>query len=294
MVDATNPDLALDVAGPGGRDWGIDTYVGSLDSDVHVWQSKFYLQFAKANQGDVRESFKMVVDKARAEGFAVQSWTLCVPCLLPPDQQKWFDGWASRAKRDFGIDVRLWSGTVIRRKLMSPDAEVIRNHYFEPGVSLTPEDAIAVHDDIGSYKNDALFVRQLVEAGNVETEVARGFFFATDALVRDYQSRGDDRAIEGLKELFGEIGSIWESRFNAKVGSADAQGRMAGLIEEVIEAAAALPRVQGVGARPTHKRGMAHRLVEYQRAGWVKHWRDVASEHGQHKPSELLVVGGDQ
>ena len=293
LVDAINPDLALDVAGPGGRDWGIDSYVGSLDGDVYVWQSKFYLDFTQNNQSDVRESFKMVREKAESEGFSVQSWTLCVPCILPPDQQQWFDGWKSRTKRDFGIDIQLWNGTVIRRKLMSADADDVRRHYFEPGTSLVPEDPIAVHPDIAAYKTDALFVRQLTEAGNVETEAARGFFFATDVLLRDYQSRGDPDAIEGLKELSFEIHSIWESRFNGRVGDADPVGRIADLIDDVLESAAAIPAVQGVRAKAAHKRGMAHRLVEYQRAGWVKHWRDIALEYGEHQPSAMLEVSGE-
>ena len=42
LIDIRHPD-ANEVAGPGGTDWGIDTYVGSLAGDVFVWQSEFFL-----------------------------------------------------------------------------------------------------------------------------------------------------------------------------------------------------------------------------------------------------------
>ena len=78
---------ANEVAGPGGRDWGIDTYVGRLDESVVVWQSKFFLAWTGENQRkQVRESFKQVREKANEEGFHLDAWTLCVPCVLEPGE----------------------------------------------------------------------------------------------------------------------------------------------------------------------------------------------------------------
>jgi len=88
---------ANEVAGPGGGDWGIDTYVGRLDGTVVVWQSKFFLDWKGEDQrGQVRDSFNRVMAKASQEGFRVDAWTLCVPCVLPPAEQKWFDTWAAK------------------------------------------------------------------------------------------------------------------------------------------------------------------------------------------------------
>lgn len=76
---------ANEVAGPGGGDWGIDTYVGRLDDSVVVWQSKFFPVWAGDDQQQqVRDSFKQLMTKAKSEGFHVDAWTLCVPCILPP------------------------------------------------------------------------------------------------------------------------------------------------------------------------------------------------------------------
>lgn len=76
---------ANEVAGPGGGDWGIDTYVGRLDDSAVVWQSKFFLSWRGEDQrGQVRDSFNQLIRKAASEGFTVNAWTLCVPCVLPP------------------------------------------------------------------------------------------------------------------------------------------------------------------------------------------------------------------
>ncbi|MGH3900813.1 MAG: hypothetical protein ACRDTA_21730 [Pseudonocardiaceae bacterium] len=65
---------ANEVAGPGGRDWGIDTYVGRLDDSVVVWQSKFFLTWSGGDQRkQVRESFKKLMENAEAERFRVES-----------------------------------------------------------------------------------------------------------------------------------------------------------------------------------------------------------------------------
>ncbi|NGY66486.1 hypothetical protein G7043_47160 [Lentzea sp. NEAU-D13] len=61
---------ANEVAGPGGGDWGIDTYVGRLDDSVVVWQSKFFPTWAgNDQQQQVRDSFKQLMTKAKSEGL---------------------------------------------------------------------------------------------------------------------------------------------------------------------------------------------------------------------------------
>lgn len=130
LVKLQHPSAST-VEGPGGRDWGIDTYVGELNGALNVWQSKFLLQWKTRHpQDQVRSSFKHVVKAASQHGFAVKSWTLCVPCILSPDQQKWFDGWADRMLRLHAIDVTLWNGTELRHRLLDKNARDIAAAYF--------------------------------------------------------------------------------------------------------------------------------------------------------------------
>ncbi len=271
---------ATEVAGAGGQDWGIDTYVGRLDDSIVVWQSKFFLTWTGEDQkGQVRESFKHLIAKATAEGFAVSAWTLCVPCLLPPGEQKWFDGWAARQKRDHGVAITLWNGISVRSQLMRPDAVHVRDQYFGKHNATTPNpEPVHQSTDLAEY-DDALFVRQLLEAGHVETDAARGLFFAAEALARDLASRGDHAGVLAFEELHLEILTIWESMFNSAVAHADGNGRIAGLVDGVLSKAAGCPDPSGLALRPSHRRGVAHRLVEDARAGWVRHWREVAASH---------------
>jgi hypothetical protein len=276
---AVRHPTANEVAGPGGTDWGIDTYVGKLDEVIAAWQSKYFLARTGEDQrGQVRDSFKEIVNKASQNGFTIDSWTLCVPCILPPKEQAWFDRWArDQCKKGAVQSIAIWNGLTLRRYLMQPDAKTVYDCYFN-SVATAPLEAVATFSDPGIF-HSALFVRQLNEAGYVENDAARGLFFAAEALVRDITSRGDQVAISAIDELHLEIHSIWESKFNAAIGQANESGQMNGLMEKVMEGAAACVDPHGVHLRPAHRKGVAHRLVENARAGWVRHWREVAATH---------------
>lgn len=278
---------ASEVAGPGGGDWGIDTYVGRLDDTVVVWQSKYFLAWNGEDQRkQVRGSFKQVMDKARSENFAVDAWTLCVPCVLAPGEQQWFDGWAARMKREYGVAITLWNGVRLRQFLMQADARDVYNAYFS-GTEEQHLEPVRILRDASSL-SDALFVRQLEEAGHVETDAARGLFFAAEALARDLAAAGNTAGTAALEELHLEIQALWEDQFNARVAGADSAGRMPDLVGEVLRAAAQCVDPAGLRVRPAHRKGVAHRLVEDMRAGWVRHWREIAADHRGRSAREAV------
>jgi hypothetical protein len=270
---------ANEVAGPGGGDWGIDTYVGRLDDSVVVWQSKFFLDWKGEDQrGQVRGSFNDLMGKAADEGFHVDAWTLCVPCILPPTEQKWFDTWKAKSVRTHKVKIDLWNGVRLRRYLMQDDAEQVRRTYFTSASEQRGAEPVALASDLGAMDN-ALFVRQLQEAGHLETDAARGMFFAVEALARDLAARGNYAGVAALAELHLEVQGLWEERFNAGLPRSDERGRIAGLVNQVLQDAAQCPDPEGLKLRPAHRRGVAHRLVENARAGWVRHWREIAGGH---------------
>ncbi|GCE75414.1 hypothetical protein [Cellulomonas biazotea] len=270
------------VAGPGGRDWGIDTFVGDLDGAVAVWQSKFFMNgVGSSQQSEIRGSFAQILKKAEEHKIRLDAWTLCLPLDMTPEERHWFDGWKGRQSRAHGVAIDLWSGSVIRGKLLRPDAQDIQRSYFPATADGTLSfEPLAEAPDISRF-DDALFVRQLREAGKVETDAARGLFFAADALVRDITARENVDASSAIAELHLQVHELWERHYNDAVPHATASGQMAGLVERVVEAAGNAPDPEGLRLRPAHRRGIAHRLVEDSRAGWVTHWRDVAAEHGK-------------
>ncbi|CCH74892.1 putative Serine/threonine protein kinase [Nostocoides australiense Ben110] len=274
LVSVVHP-AANEVAGPGGRDWGIDTFVGRLDDDVVVWQSKYFRAWNQdSHPGEIRNSFKSLMTHAQAHDVTVSAWTLCVPCILSPEGQRWFDGWRGRQEKQYGLTIDLWNGVRLRRLLASPDGEQTYRDYFPGGVA-SPEPVMQTTDV--APLTDALFVRQLEEAGWGATDAARGMFFAAEALARDIATRKNTETVQALRELHLEVQAAWESKYNQ--AQWDHEGRMAGLVDAVLTAAECCPDPYGLSLRPSHRKGVAHRLVEDRAAGWVRHWSEVAASH---------------
>lgn len=130
---------ANEIAGPGGHDWGIDTYVGSLDEEIGVWQSKFFKAWSGKTQRDqVKSSFGHLLRETREQGLHVDSWTLCVLNILPPKEQMWFDNWKNEQQNEHGIRIDLWNGVEIRRRLQLRKCLAIRERYFPERARGTP------------------------------------------------------------------------------------------------------------------------------------------------------------
>ncbi|MFW0775880.1 hypothetical protein ACLRGI_22240 [Paenarthrobacter nitroguajacolicus] len=280
LVGLLNPG-ANEVAAGGGSDWGIDTYVGRLDDSILVWQSKFFIAWRGENErGQVRKSFNELVKKAEQENFKVSLWRLCVPCVLPPVEQKWFDNWSTKQKRTTGVQIELWNGVRLRQFISMDDAKSVRENYF-PGSfrSTTPLPVLTAKNTTAF--DSALFVRQLEEAGVLETDGAKGLFYAAEALARDIAGRGVEEEMRAFLEIHLDLLTVWEDHFNASAQQADARGRMGSFVRDVLQRAATSQDPPGIQLRPAHRRGITHRLVEDRRAGWVTHWRQVAANHSE-------------
>lgn len=282
LVKVQHPDAAT-VEGPGGRDWGIDTFVGQLAGGrIAVWQSKFVLDWShNGPQGQIRKSFRDALAKADEKGHAVESWTLSLPCIPDPDQRRWFDGWARRESARTGVSIHIWDGIDLRHQLMRSDAEHVRRDYFPHTLlaDMAPRyETVAVTNDLTPFA-DALFVRQLQAAGRVETDAACALYYATDVLVRDYTAKGSKETLSALDELHLNVHEIWERHFNNEAPTATSDGRMSRLHDLVLDAAGTCEDPPGINLRPAHRKGTAHRLVEEAKAGWVTHWKEIAETH---------------
>ncbi|MFK4484623.1 hypothetical protein [Curtobacterium sp. AB7] len=283
---------ASTVAASNHTDWGIDTFVGNLGGgEVRIWQSKYFREWqGPGPQGKVRESFASAQGKALEHGYRILEWTLVVPAILHPAQMKWFHGWSSRTQRNTGVRIVLWTGDKLRQRLMSAEALDVRREYF-PHTLDTPSTAaavapVAMADDYSMFE-DALFVRQMHAAGYTETGAARGMFFATDALRRDLQAKRSTDALQALQTVQLGVQGAWETRFNEHAPTADSDGLMPKLYGVVLADAATVPDAPGLVLQHAHKQGAAHILVEEQKAGWVKHWRDVATGYGDARENNI-------
>ncbi|WP_221285942.1 hypothetical protein [Prescottella equi] len=296
LVMVQFPD-ATTVEGAGGRDWGIDTIAGELSGgDVRLWQSKFIMMWQdKSPRSQIYTSYKSAKTKAVENGYALKYWTLVVPCILAPKELQWFSTWKQKRLAEDNVAVDLWDGPRLRHLLQQIDAESIARRYFAhlfpapvvPTKAKRPR--VAYLDDPTTY-DGALFVRQLHEAGRMETDVASAQFYATDALFRDFANKGDDDAVTAILELEMDVREIWENRFNQQVPFATGTGLIPEMIDEVIGKAGECADPDGVELSRAHKKGTVHRIVEKRWAGWVKHWRGIAADHDQPSVAYDIAV----
>lgn len=267
-------------ANPG--DDGLDVLVGELDGVVSVWQSKFFIDGVdKAQQSQIRKSLNRLLSEARAKGFRVDVWTLCVPVDLDPKNLKWWQGWRTRQQKATGVKIELWDRTQLEALLISPDAAHIREIYFPTG-SAGSEPPLAVADvpDGISYDH-MLFIKQLAAAEIHEHDSAKQQFFNAELLGREVADKQIPKQMQALQAEHADLWSMWEDRFNNACNSAGAD-LLPDLHPEVmkaIEARHAAGAATGLPMHLVHRKGAMHQVVDEGRAGWTRGFREIAGNH---------------
>jgi hypothetical protein len=290
LVHAVRPGVARMVAANPG-DWGIDVFVGNLGGAVTVWQSKYFIpEVNKSHQAQIRESFDSAVKNAAKEGFTLTQWILGVPSSMDGPTTKWWDTWKRKKQREFEVVIDLWDETELRSLLISPDAESVRRHYYEPAQAARPRAEVVGLADEDAYRLEtALFVRQLREAGHVEVTTSKQQFFNAELMAREVVDKGVPVEVAALTSADAVVHGLWEDHFN-EACQAHQDARLPGLHRSVMSEIRAQHATLGAGlpCGPVHTCGLMHRVVDNRRAGWVRHWRQVADEHGQADEAQPL------
>lgn len=287
IVGIVHPDVQEVQANPG--DWGIDAYVGDLgkDGEVHIWQSKYFIDgFAKTQQGDVRESYKSAQKAAQENGYTIATWTLCIPCELDAPMLTWWEGWKKKTSKADNLTVSLETAGRLRRRLQSAAAADVRNHYFSPlftvpSTTADTEEPRGLEELIDDSKYDgALFVRQMDEAGLPETFAAKEAFFNAEILEREVVDKGIQPEIAALSTWRVRVSSTWSTAFNTAC-QMSTDRRFPQLYSEVIGGieTSHAQEAASLRAHVLHGVGLLHQAVDNGRAGWVRDWRDVAIVH---------------
>jgi len=272
-------------ANPG--DWGLDVIVGEIDGVVSVWQAKFFIDgVGKAQQAQIRESFKQVVDQAKARGFIVQAWTLCVPVDLDAQSLQWWQSWKKRQERDTKIRIELWDRTELEGLLTSPDAAELRAVYFPATVATTttpaPPAVVELPEDV--VYQDMLFIKQLEAAEIHEHDSAKQQFFNAELLSREVADKRVSEQVLALQAERADLRSMWEDRFNQACATASPDDDLLpGLhpgVMEAIERRHDGGRVAALPMHLVHRKGAMHQVVEGGRAGWTRGFRAISEAHG--------------
>lgn len=284
LVGAEYP-ASIDIR-PDPGDWGLDVVAGSLEGRVQVWQVKyFYERIGTSQRAQVRESLVSAMKAAAAEGYVVESWTLCVACELSPAEKKWWDGRVREWSKEFpGVAFDLWEASLLRRKLRAPEmSAVLRDFYEDSIVSAQPAPIPISTLAVPDYQS-SLFVRQLNVAGVTEVESQQRAFFNADLVARDVESRGLEAEVAAVAEVDAMLQSHWEDAVADPATAPhadDYEGSARRLYVSVMGRSEGLKVPPELPLRPLHARGFMHRVVEAERAGWVHDWRDVARGHNE-------------
>lgn len=280
LVGATTPSVRSVKANPG--DWGIDTFVGELDQSgrATVWQSKFFIDgVGDSQKKQIRDAFKAAVDAARKYAYELDAWILCIPCSMDGPTTAWWDRWVKK-QRNTGVPIALWDETALMMRILSPEGERVRMHYYGRAGASAPPDLEVVDVPDANDLDSTLFIRQLTEAGHVELNSAKREFFNADLMAREVMDKGVPGELRALASADADVQAMWEHRFNSACMTTDGR-QLPTLHVDVMadirgERASLMPLLTG---NTIHLSGIAHRIVENGRAGWVRDWRDVTSTH---------------
>ncbi|MEM6109826.1 hypothetical protein AAHS21_26885 [Mycobacterium sp. 050272] len=302
LVRAVLPGARMIAANPG--DWGIDVLVGLLSGKVAVWQSKFFYPVtARGHQQEIRDSLKAAIVAADREGHTISQWTLCIPSSMDGPTASWWDGFKRRKQREHKIIINLWDETELRGLLISPDAIDVRNHYYGNAQRTIPHETppVAVPEEDAAQLDHALFVKQLRAAGRQQVAAAKRQFFNAELMAREIVDKGVTSEVGALTTADATVHSLWEDRFNEfSRDASDPQlpGLHNAVMSDIQQNHSLLSR--GLPGGLIHSRGLMHRVVDDQRAGWISRWEDVAAQHSsesnsaeaQEEPPEDQAEGG--
>ncbi|MCP4307877.1 MAG: serine/threonine protein kinase [bacterium] len=294
LVAATTPGVRSVKANPG--DWGIDTFVGELDRSgrASVWQSKFFIDGVDDSQKkQIREAFKSAVKAAKEHGYEFDTWILCIPCSMDGPATAWWDRWRKKQTRETGVPIVLWDETELRKRILSTEGDRVRLHFYgrSPGAAADEREVADVPDE--NDLDSTLFVRQLTEAGHTEMDSAKREFFNAELIAREVMDKAVPDELKALAAADAGVHAIWEHRFNSACVTTEGR-QLPTLHADVMadirsEKASLMPQLT---ANIVHVCGIAHRVVEDRRAGWVRDWRDVASIHlAEHDPPDEVQHG---
>ena len=282
LASATNPNVRMIAANPG--DWGIDAFAGDLGGAITVWQSKYFMPKTTTSQSQqIRESLANGLKAATANGHTITLWILCIPSSMDGPATQWWDGWKKRQEKAHGLVIELWDETKLVKKLQSPEGDQVRRAYYEPFTApAAPAQeqmrlVLDVEEDKAAALDSALFVRQMTEAGHVELDSAKRQFFNADLVAREVAHKGVPTEVAALSSADATLHGVWEMQFNECSAEGTLTARHGRVWREVRGEHDKLPKV--LRLEVTHSWGLVHRLVDNRRAGWVAHWRQIASGH---------------
>jgi hypothetical protein len=118
------------VVWPNPGDGGIDVLQGELNGRIAMWQCKYFPENVGPPQyRQIKDSLESAVRHARADGYTIGCWYLCVPCdLSRPAHLRWAK--LVEEYQEQGIELKLWDKTRLEEKLWRDQARHLRYQFY--------------------------------------------------------------------------------------------------------------------------------------------------------------------
>jgi hypothetical protein len=273
---------------PDPGDEGVDTFVGEFHSDVRIWQAKYFCNgIGESQQKQIRESWKACLKSSLAK--RITHWTLCVPCDLSIDEEKWWQGWRAREAKNAKVPIDLWAKPHFTSFNARPGlADVFRVAMQRNEVIATAADAVAAMGTILPRQVEkppsnheqrmltAVFVRKLEAAGITAHRAARSAFYNFE-LLRKAIEEGTPEEVSALDDLQERTYHLWECQFNAHFP--DRLGRqLFNAVEAEMKEEDTKRLASVLNLHLVHKKGGLHYWADICEAGWTKDHKTLGSD----------------
>lgn len=280
---------------PNPGDDGIDTFAGEFESDLHVWQSKYFVD--AVDQGQVRKSWKSVTTSTN---FACpKKWTLCIPHEMTVKETAWWETWKKKNSEDFNCSIDLWTKTNFVKFSFRPDLKQIFRHALRLDQQHTSaEDAIkAMQDARANFIKelppdksftDAVFIKKLEKADITQHRAIRTAFYNFELWRQRIEQENDPTKLAALLDLQEKIYALWESAFNAH--SPDNLGRDLFLeVDKLMEKEEQNQLFTPLQAHLIHKKGALHYWADLCEIGWTADFKTIGMEDSDEKTANPLI-----
>lgn len=274
---------------PDPGDEGIDTFVGELAGELHVWQSKCFCDGVdKVQQAQVRASWKSCIESDYIKRVA--RWTLCIPIELSVQELQWWQRWRERESKKWKCQIELWSKSEFVSFYGRPDLQGVFNVALQRGVAYPNFDAaISAMRSCGRPRplikklptpdclRDAIFVRKLEAAGISQHRAARTAFYNFELLRAAIEQGGNPDEVAALEDLQERVFELWEREYNAR--DSDELGRpLLRAVDTAIEKEDQSKLRTSLPTDVIHKKGGLHYWADVCEAGWTVDFKAVGHE----------------
>ena len=269
-------------------DDGIDIFVGNYNESIDVYQCKYFIDgIGSSQQKQIRESFKTAIN---SNNYKLNSWTLCLPCILTINEHKWWSNWKAQQSNINKILINLYDGSYLISELIKIGLydrvfdEDIRNTLNEIASYLNSEKQRIYNEIIHNINdfeeidyNNCIFIKKLENANITNISSCKNEFFNAEIAEYSIKCKGDERDLKVYQQLKMKIYSIWDTQFRLYANDTDGNELLARTYLRIEDTdTTTLKSLDEINL--IAKKGILHQLADECSIGWLKDYQKKLEE----------------